>query len=139
MPGDIDSIGAALETSLTNMPQVPPLAWENLNYKPVDGVAYLSTFLLLAEPDDAGFKDSPFIQRGYLQINLHYPTNIGPGAARLKAKDLRRYFARGTSLEHDGVTTVIDRTPEITGGAVEDGRYVMRVRVRFYAHIDPTA
>lgn len=142
---DVDAIGVALETKLKAFPGMPihpggkqALAWENTNYEPETGVPYLSTFLLFAEPDDVGYKDSPFIQRGYMQLGLHFPTNKGPGEARAMAKALRRYFFRSLSLIAGGITTVIEKTPTISGGAVEEGRYVVRIIVRFYAEIQPS-
>lgn len=133
------AIRKALENRVKTLPGDLPISWENVNFEPANDGAFVSTFLLFAEPQDLGFKDSPYIQRGYLQLGFHYPTNAGPGAAQAQAEVARAHFARGLSLKADGITTVIDRTPEITGGAVEDSRFVIRARIRFYAHIDPTA
>jgi len=135
---DTDAIVAALETHLRTLPELPPVAWENVNFTPVNGTPYVAPFTLFTEPDDAGFRDSSNIQRGYMQIGLHFPTNTGAGAARTLAKRLRRHFPRGSSYVAGGVKTNILATPEITGGTIEEGRYVVRVRVRFYAELQGT-
>jgi hypothetical protein len=133
------AIRQAMENRLNTLPNKPPIAWENNNFTPVTGVGYLSTFMLFTKPDDRGFRDSPYIQRGYMQIGLHWPTNTGPGAAEGKAEEVRAHFKRGTTLVASGVTTVINETPEVTGGSIEDGRYVIRVRIPFYARIEALA
>lgn len=128
-------ITQAMESRLHALPQRPPTAWENVNFVPTNGVGYISSYTLFAMPDDVGYRDSPFIQRGYMQIGVHWPTNTGAGAAQAEAERIAAWFARGSSFVNDGTTVIIDRTPEITGGSIEDGRYVVRVRVRFFSRI----
>lgn len=131
------AIRKALETHLAAMPTVPAIAWENTNVS-LSG-AFLLPTLLFSEPDDAGYRDAPFIQRGIYTIACEYPTNTGPNAAQAMAEKLRDWFGRGNSFTADSVTVKIDSTPEIGGGGIEDGRYVIRVFVRFWALIDPEA
>ncbi len=128
-------IRKALETRLAAMPGVPTIVYENSNVSVGTG-PYVVSNILFAEPDDVGFKDSPFIQRGYLQLTLHYPTNTGPGAAERMADNFRRWFARSFSFSIVGATVVVERTPEITNGGVEDSRFVVRVFVRFRATVE---
>jgi hypothetical protein len=113
-----------------------PTAWENVNFAPTAGVAYQAVDLLFAAPDDLGMAGGPYLQEGYLQITLQYPTNQGPGAAQARADKLRDKFKRGVTLPTPNFNIVFEKTPEISGGAVEDGRYVIRVRCRFFAQID---
>lgn len=130
-------ISQAMEVHLKNLPNRPATAWENVNFNPTTGVGYISAFMLFAEPNDVGYKDSPYIQRGYMQVGVHWPTNTGAGAAQEQAEAIAAWFKRGTSLANDGITVIIDKTPEITGGSIEDGRYVVRVRVRFFCRVQP--
>lgn len=127
-----------METHLKGLAPDFPTAWDNVNFKPPDGPFQVVNFLF-AEPDDRGFRDSPYTQRGIMTVTLAYPTNQGSGIVEAKANDVRNRFVRGTSLPiiDDGqFKVIIDRTPEITGGAVEEERYIIRVRVRFFAHVD---
>lgn len=128
-------ISQALETRLNALPNKPPIAWENLNFTPATGVGYLTAFTLFTAPEDIGLADSTVVQRGYMQVGVHWPTNTGGGAAKAKAEEIANWFPRRLTLENDGTVVVIDRTPEITGGSVEDGRYVVRVRIRFYSQM----
>ncbi len=128
-------IRKALETRLAAMPNVPTIVYENSNVSVGTG-PYVSTNILFSEPDDVGFKDSSFIQRGYLQLTLYYPTNSGPGAAERMAENFRLWFARSFSFSVEGATVIVERTPEITNGGVEDSRFVIRVFVRFRATME---
>ena len=131
------AIRRALEKHLDTMPDLPAIAWENTNFMPSANEPYIEPILFFVEPDDIGFRNSPFIQRGYLQLNLRYPTNEGTVTAQLKAEQLRDYFFRGLTLVEQDIPVNIERTPEITNGSIIDDRFVIRMFIRFYATIDP--
>jgi len=130
-------IRQALEIRLAAMPGVVGIAWENTNATPV--APFIQPNLMFAEPDDNGYKDSNFIQRGYLQLTCLYPTNTGTASAQAMAEKLRDWFSRGDSYVAGIQTVKLERTPEISGGGIEETYYVIRVTVRFWAEIDPTA
>lgn len=112
-----------------------PTAYENINFNPPAG-PYQMAYVMFAEPEDTGYKDSPVTQRGIFQINLMFPTNQGAGPAETKAELVRRSFDRGTSFPNAaGIQLFIERTPEIPAGTIEESRYVVRVKCRFYAHV----
>jgi hypothetical protein len=123
------------ETHLKTLAPAFPTAWENVNFKPPAGPFQVPTFLF-AEPDLRGSADSPYLQRGIMTVTLAYPTNQGGGAAQAKAVDIQNHFYAGTTLIDGDFRVVIEKVPEITGGAVEGDRFVIRVRIRFFAHID---
>ncbi len=129
-------IKQVVETYLKSLTPDFPTAWENVNFKPPAGPFQVPTFLF-AEPDNRGSKDSPYLQRGLCTINLAYPTNQGGGAAQAKAEDLKEHFKAGTTIAADDFNVIVEKTPEITGGNIEESRYIVRVRVRFFAYIDP--
>jgi hypothetical protein len=130
-----DAIVKANETHLKALTPAFPTAWENVNFKPPEGPFQVPTHLF-AEPDDRTI-GGPFLQRGILTVTLAYPTNQGRGAAQSKAEDVALHFYKGLSLPIDENTSlVVERTPEITGGAVEGDRFIIRVRIRFFAYID---
>ncbi len=123
------------ETHLKALSPDFPTAWENVNFKPPSGPFQVPTFLF-AQPDDKGSKDSPILQRGILTVTLAYPTNQGGGAAQAKADDIKNHFAKGTTLVGETFNVIIENEPEVTGGAVEGDRFIIRVRIRFFAWID---
>lgn len=128
-------IRQALETEIATFIDLP-IANENVNFSAPIG-PYASTDLLFAEPFDSGYKDSDVLQRGYIQITLHYPTGQATGEADAKAELVRSTMKRGNSYLWAGQVINVERTPEITGGQVENGRYTKRVRIRFYSQFAP--
>lgn len=131
------AISKALEVRLAALNPALPTDWENTNYTPETGVAYQAATVLFAEPENPTFGDDFYRQRGYLQVQLRYPANTGKAAAFQRAGLLQSWFKRGLSLEADGITTIVEKTPEVTNGTNDGDRYVVNVRIRFYANIYP--
>lgn len=123
----------ALETALAAMSPGIALAWENRPYTPTPGTPYARVHMLAAEPDNPEI-GGLITDRGFMQITLCYPLGTGPGAALAQAEVIRATFPRGASFTASGVTTQIERTPEIGPAMIEDDVYALPVRVRFYAH-----
>ena len=128
------AIRQALETALNALSPALATAWENVPYTPVVGTPYQAVYLLRAEPDNIEI-GSAYTERGIFQINLFYPLDTGPGAAEARAEVIRDAFPRGASFTASGVTTHIEKTPEIGPARIEDDRYFLPVRIRFYAHV----
>jgi hypothetical protein len=126
---------AALEVALAAMSPALATAWENAPYTPVAGTPYQRVTLLLAEPANLEMGSARYTEQGYLQISLAYPLNAGAGAATARAELIRSTFYRGASFTSGGVTVNIEKTPEIAPGRVEEDRYVIPVKVRFFAHV----
>lgn len=127
------AVRAALETALASITPAIPLAWENTPYTPVSGTPYARVYLLAAEPDNPEMGGMA-TERGFLQVSLCYPLDAGPGAAMTRAELIRSTFPRGAAFSASGITTQIERTPEIAPAMIEEDRYVLPVRVRFFAH-----
>ena len=127
------AIRAALETALAAMSPTLASAWENMPYTPVVGTPYQRVHLLLADPENPEM--GRFTQeRGFLQVQLAYPLGDGPGAAATRAELIRDSFYRGLALTASGVTTTIEKTPEIAPARIEEDRYLLTVRIRFFAN-----
>lgn len=132
------AIRSALEVALAGMSPALATAWENAPYKPVVGTPYQQVTLLLAEPVNAEVGPASGVyhtEQGFLQVDLKYPLGGGPAAAAARAQLIRTTFPRGASFTASGVTAIVERTPEIMPARVEDDRYVVPVRIRFYAHV----
>lgn len=128
-------IRSAMEAKLLSLDGAIATAWENVDFKPVNNEPYQLVHFLYTQPNNVGMQNSPYIQRGYMQVSLQYPTNQGSRQAQAKAEMLRNSFYRGLSLVANGVTTVIEQTPEILASIIESDRYSVKVRIRFYAYI----
>lgn len=125
------ALEAKLETILPKLVTV----FENSNQSVPANTPYQIANLFFARPLTTGYGNAPYIQRGYLQISLMYPLGQGPGPAQARGDLLELAFFRGLSLAANGVTTVIEETPEVSGGEVEGDRFVVKVFVRFYSDI----
>lgn len=124
----------ALEVALAAMSPALGTAWENTDYSPTVGTPYQRVHLLFAEPANPEI-GSRYTERGILQVSLAYPLGAGPAAATTRAELLRTTFYRGASFTASGVVTTIERTPEIAPGRVEEDRWVVPVKIRFFAHV----
>jgi hypothetical protein len=127
------SIRQALEGKLNAIEKLPT-AWENKDFTKPSG-PYQEVYILFAKPENPTMGDNHYRQRGVFQVTLRYPPLTGPLDAQLRAELLRETFKRGLSLSVNSVTTHIDETPEIGEGRNIEDRYVIVVRIRFYADI----
>lgn len=126
-------VRSALEVALAAMTPAISTAYENAPFTPVAGTPYQRVFLMAAEP--ANPEMGRFTRdQGILQVSLAYPLNAGPAAATARAELIRDTFYRGLSLTSGGIVTTIERTPEIAPGRVEEDRWVVPVRIRFFAN-----
>ena len=123
----------ALETALNTMSPSLATAWENTPYTPAVGTAYQRANLPAAQPDNPEM-GGHVTERGYMQVMLCYPLGTGPKDAMARAELIRSTFPRGAAFSASGVTTQIERTPEIAPAMIEEDRYCLPVRVRFFAH-----
>ena len=127
-------VRAALETALNTMNPALATSWENVAFAPVPGTPYQEVHLLFASPDNATFGIA-HVERGYMQVKLMYPIQIGTSTIAARAELIRTTFARGNSFTSGGVTVIIERTPEVSPGSVDGDRFSVPVKVRFFAQI----
>lgn len=128
-------IRAALEAALATVSPALATVPENEAYTPVVGTPYQLVHLLLADPADPEISGRLHTEQGFLQVTLRYPPNVGSGAAMTRAELIRSTFYRGRTFTSGSVSVVIERTPSIFPAVVEENRWAVRVRIRFYAHI----
>jgi hypothetical protein len=112
-----DDVRAALDGRLLAY-QSENVASENTKYTPVEGVGYLQSFLLPAEPTQATVGASGIDRvSGIYQIDVAEPKDFGSGAVMRKVDAIIAQFARGLSVTSNGVTLTIQRSwpsPAIT-------------------------
>jgi len=143
---------AALEVALNAMTPAIDTAYENVAFKPADvtatgariegvpypkgaGKPYQQAHVLFAPPDNETFGRA-HIERGYMQVKLMYPLLAGTAAVMARAELMRAKFYRGASFTSGGVTVIIEKTPEIGSGSVDGDRFVVIVKIRFFANIN---
>lgn len=131
----VSAIRNALETALAGMSSALPTQHENDVYTPVSEVPYQQVWMLWAPPENPTLGDDFKRQRGIMQVDLRYPLNRGARDAQTQAEAVQTLFKRGLSLTANSVTTTIETTPEIVSGRVEGDRFVIPVKVKFFANI----
>ena len=129
-------IRQALETKLGTISPALATAYENVQFKPTNGTAYQAVYVLFAQPDNRE-TGRQYVARGFMQVSLFYPQGGGAEPATSRAELIRSTFYRGLSLTNGGVTVTIERTPEILPGRNDDDRFVLPVRIPFYAPVNP--
>jgi len=130
----LDAVKAALEGQLETILPVIDTVHENEDYTPTVGTPYQEVYVLPAEPDNNVLSGN-YQERGIFQVTLKYPPGAGAAAAIARAILIRDAFPRGLSLVKSGITTTIERTPEIAPGGNTEDRYLLPVRIRFYANV----
>ncbi|MBI5940659.1 MAG: hypothetical protein HY859_09555 [Caulobacterales bacterium] len=131
----IVAIRAALETHLAVITPAIATAWENDEFTPPEPtVPYQAVHLMLARPDNSEIGPHA-VQRGFLQVSLRFPIKAGSGDAAARAELVKATFPRPTTCSALGVDVLIDKTPEVLPAFVDDGRFVVTVRVPFTAQV----
>lgn len=125
----------ALESKLNAITPALATEWENVPYIPVTGTPYQKVWLLPAEPDNPTMGDDFYREQGVFQITLMYPLQIGPAAAIARAELIRTAFKRGTSMTSGAVTVIVNKTPEIGIARVDNDRWAVPVKARWFAGI----
>lgn len=130
-------VKTALEIALNAM--IPPLitAWPNVAFTPPadSSTPWQRADILFAAPEDLEIGATYHREQGVFLVSLKYPLQNGDAAARERAELLRGVFYRGASFTNGGVLVTIEQTPEIPAGFAEGDRWVISVRIRFYANI----
>lgn len=131
----IEIVRQLLETALDGIAPSLATSWENRKYDPVADTPYQEVHLLPAEPENPTIGGSFYRENGIFQVTLKYPSGTGPAATAARVGLLRGAFARGNTFTKNGVTVVCARTPEILPYYIDQDRYCVPVRVRYYANI----
>ncbi len=131
----LDRVRQALEVALFTMTPKIDVSWENQDFKPDPFKPYQEAILIPARPDNSTLGDGHYREQGVLQVTLKYPTNKSTKDVMARAKLLCATFARGTTFTSGGLTTRIERTPEIGRGVVVKDRFEVPVSIRYFADV----
>lgn len=127
-------IRAALETALNSMSPALATAWENMAFVQTSGVPYQQAVVLFATPSNREF-GSRHQERGYMQVRLLYPLQVGTAAIAARAELLRTTFKRGNTFANGGVTVMVSSTPEVSSGEPDGDRFSIAVKIPFISNI----
>lgn len=130
-------VKAALEMALDAMVPALATAWPNVAFTPpIDSsTPWQRADVLFAAPEDLEIGSTYHREQGVFLVTLSYPLQTGTGAAQTRAELLRGTFFRGATFTNAGVVVTIEQTPEIPAGFADGDRWVVPVKVRFFANI----
>jgi len=131
----IIKVRQAIELGLFYITPAIDTAYDNFPYTPSTNTPYQRVTLVPSLPDNTTFGDGHYQERGLLFIELHYPINNGSVTAATRAELIRTTFKRGASFTNGGLTVIIEKTPEIGQGMVQDAFWILPVRCRYYAEV----
>jgi hypothetical protein len=133
------AIRAALEVGLNGMSPALATAYENVAFTPpAKDTAYQRVVMLPAQPENPAVGAQHRREVGVMQVSLHYPFNAGTQAVMFRAEMIQARFRRGSTWTKDGVAVIVDLTPAIAPGRIQDDRFVIDVSVPYYADIFTT-
>lgn len=129
------SIRYALQNALGSMQPPIATAWENkpLLEVPLPSVPYQRAYLMLARPYGTNLDTRAHWQNGIFQVDLLYPQGLGAQDAEDRAALLAQVFRAGEEFIHGGDKVRIEQAPEIMPGFVENDRFRVTVKIRFYS------
>jgi len=127
-------IRAILEGHLSNVIDLPEIAYENVSYVPKNGVPYLQAMYMPVTRKPAVRGLNP--QQRYdslFAINCYAPEGSGPSEADTLAKNVIEAFEAVTSISSNGLTVRIDYA-ERQQGFLNSPWYFVPVNIACYAY-----
>ncbi len=129
-----DDIRAALETHLSNITDLPAVAWENLTFSPTTGESYVKPRLIptVRQPAVRGLNPQIYYQ-GIFRVDCFAPEGLGPAAADDLADKIIDAFEATTDVT-DGSTIVSIRYAEREQGMPDGAHFMVPVNIGFYIY-----
>ena len=95
----------ALETWLNTMSDKPPIAWENVDFKPTENTTFIQPFLL---PSPSVLADVNWLQedRGIFQVDVYVPLGRGTAALNELVDTICNHFKAQTLTAGEAVVEI---------------------------------
>lgn len=104
---------------------VLPVVWENTEYTPVQGTAYLRGFLMPAETKNPSQGGLHKVYNGLYQISVFFGKGVGTGPVEAACNGIEVLFKAGTTIEKSDRLINILRTPAVAKGAPDGAGFYM--------------
>lgn len=129
---------AALDAHLATMADLPPVAWEGLEFAPVSGTLYLKP---KNEPSLTVAKTERDKTEGSYRIDIHAPAGEGKGEAILMSDKIANHFKHGTELTYNGLGVEVENVRREEGArpvanvnaSLNTAWFVLSVIVDYYS------
>lgn len=108
MPSIYNDIRAALEVALSGITDVPSIGWENVNFSPTTGQAYLKPRFIPTrrEPSVRGLNPQMLYQ-GVFRVECYVPEGKGPAQGDDLADDIMNALDATSSLYYSNITNAL--------------------------------
>lgn len=126
-------IKKAFERKMLELPQIDTV-YEGDEYEPTFDVPYQRFMHLPDAPLNPTLGDGYRREVGQFVIFLNYP-NKDSILAKERALIIQDTFNRGMTMIEDGLEVIIERTPAITSGTQVADRYILPIRIRYFASV----
>lgn len=129
----IIKIKKAFERKLLELPQIDT-SYEGDDYQPSIDVPYQRLLHLPDAPLNPTFGDGYRREVGAFTVFLNYPSSMSI-EAKERAEQIQALFFRGSTLLEGGLEVIIQRTPAITSGTQAADRYILPIRIQYFASV----
>lgn len=124
-------IQGALRSQLSTLPSLPPVAWENVDYKPNSDTLFLRATSLPGDTTQECLGvDGLDGHVGIFQVDVFIPDGKGRSTWPDTIAD---HFKRGTRLESNGITVTITTVSVNTAGK-DENFYIVPVSISYQAY-----
>lgn len=118
------NIQIALDTRLSELPGVTPVAWENVQYTPILGRPWIRPTLINGDSSLNCLSDWNQNNPGIYRVDVFYPTGNGTGQLLDKLDSIYTHFKAEPNLDAWG-TRVIIKQVSILQRIVEETSWFM--------------
>lgn len=123
-------ISAALDEHLNLMVGVPPVAWPNHKYEPVEDTLYLRPTNLQGETIPVTDRDQT---TGIYQIDIFSPSGEGKNEAVVMSDTVADRFKQNITFTYGGVTVEVKSVSRATISNNENGWSHLMIEVEYYS------
>ena len=139
MASHFNDIRAALETTLSTVPDLPSIAYENVSFSPITGQSYIQCRFIPTQRRPAVRGLNPQ-QRydGVFQLIIYTPEGIGPAVADDLTNKVAEAFEATTKIEYtnldlETITVSIDYA-ERQQGFLDSPWYYVPINIGWYTY-----
>lgn len=130
-----DEIQTILEDTLSNIPDIPDIAWENVDYTPTTGVPWVKPRFLPNTREASVLGPDPLqYYQGIFLVDCLLPENAGRKAGSELVSKIIDAFDASDDLTVDNNTHVLIRYAERDQGIIDGPYYRITVRIGWQSY-----
>lgn len=128
----------AIQNNVGNSDKID-IIFENFTYNSIPGKPFINVWFMFAKTQNptilAPSEAEQILETGYVQLNLQFPLNGGPGPCDAVAQSIRSTFRRGLAFTLSTGVLIVQTTPSVSPGRIEGDRWFVPVKIYFFANL----